>query len=316
MKTVRKLLFYILQVSVFGLLVWYLYQNRQVFHSLANIQWQHILWIALLEIASFTTGICINYMMIHRLNEKVTFLDSFLLQYANNFLNRILPTIGGGATFRAIFLKKKYQFPYAQFASTVAGLYVISFSSTALIAISCLLIIYHRLQVFNWILFLAFSGILAATLSIIFITPNIPHSDNKALRILHNIIEGWKSIKKDWRFVLLYTGLSIAIILFSALQTYFSYIALGVKTTFLPMLFLSTLGIIIAFLNFTPDGIGVKEGLYIFSTELVVIPNNILVLGSMILRGISLFTTFTVGGICYLVLFRQMQRMENNNQIT
>ena len=76
------------------------------------------------------------------------------------------------------------------------------------------------------------------------------------------------------------------------------------------MLFLSTLGIIIAFLNFTPDGIGIKEGVFIFSSDLVQIPAEILVLGSIVLRGISIFTTFIVGGISYILLMRQIKAMD------
>ncbi len=79
------------------------------------------------------------------------------------------------------------------------------------------------------------------------------------------------------------------------------------KTTFIPMLFLATLGIIQAFLNFTPDGIGVKEGIYIFSASLVQMPDDILVLGSLVLRAVSFCTTLIIGGISYWILMRELK---------
>jgi len=308
----KKALSYLIQVVIVGLLVLYFYQNRDVFESLKNIRWQQIVWIVLLDIAAYLINSILNYSMIRQLDPRVTFLDCFMLQYVNNLLNKILPTIGGGAAFRAIYLKKKYQFPYSQFASTVAGLYVISFSATSLIGIFCLLVIYAWFQVFNWIIFLAFAGILLPTLFIIMASPQIPKSDRRVLRVLKSVVEGWNVIKKKPRFVFAYGFLAILLLLISTLQTYISYEGLGIKTNLIPMLYLSTLGIIMAFLNFTPDGIGVKEGIFIFSKDLVRIPEDILVLGSLYLRGISIFSTFVIGGISYWLLMREMKRIDDS----
>jgi uncharacterized membrane protein YbhN (UPF0104 family) len=311
--TIRKVITYLLQITVFGLLAFYLYQNRDVLISLKNIRWQHVVWVIALDVLMFLINSYINYLMIRRLEPRISFIDCFMLQYVNNLLNKILPTIGGGAAYRAYYLKRKYQFPYTQFASTVAGLYVISFSTTALIGILCLLIIYTQFQVFNWVIFLAFLGILAPCIFVILFSPKIPSSDKRLLRILKNVVESWGEIKKDYRFVLYYGLLSVVLLLFAALYTYIGYVALGVSTTFVPMIYLSTLGIIMAFLNFTPDGIGVKEGIYIFSQELVRIPDDVLVLGSLYLRGISIVTTFLVGGLSYWILSRNLQSIDVNS---
>lgn len=306
----KKILTYALQVIVLGLLAWFLYQNQDAFDSLKNIRWQQIIWIVLLDTASFLVGSYLNYSMIQRFDPRVTFLDCFLLQYVNNFLNKILPTIGGGAAFRAIYLKQKYRFPYTQFTSTVAGIYVISFSSTALVGIFCLLVIYARFQVFNWILFLAFAGILAACLFIIVYSPQIPPSNRRLLRVMKGVVDGWNLLKRDPKVVILYTFISMVYLVLSALHLLIGYQALGIQTNLIPMLFLSSLGIILAFVNFTPDGIGIKEGIFVFSKNLVRIPQDVLVLGSLVLRGISLVSTFIVGGICYLILMRRFKALD------
>lgn len=307
--TIRKVFTFFLQIIVLGLLAFYLYQNRDVLVALKNIRWQHVVWIIALDVLMFLINSYINYLMIRRLEPRISFIDCFMLQYVNNLLNKILPTIGGGAAYRAYYLKRKYQFPYTQFASTVAGLYVISFSTTALIGILCLVIIYAQFQVFNWVIFLAFLGILVPSIFVILFSPKIPSSDRRLLRILKNVVESWDQIKKDYRFVMYYGLLSVLLLLLSTLYTYLGYVALGVSTTLVPMLYLSTLGIIMAFLNFTPDGIGVKEGIYIFSQDLVRIPDDVLVLGSLYLRGISIVTTFLVGGLSYWILTRNLQNI-------
>lgn len=308
----KNLISIAIQVIILGLLAYYLYRNQDIFSSLKNIHGLQIVWIVLLETGSFFVSSLLNYSMIHRLDKNVSFIDCFMLQYINNLLNKILPTIGGGAAFRAIYLKKKYQFPYLQFTSTVAGLYVISFFSTSLIGIFCLLFIYAQIKVFNWIIFLSFLSILAATLFIMLFSPPIPQSDRRVIKLLKSIVEGWNIIKKEFRLIFFYTLFSITLLILSTLNNMVIYQALGVKTYLVPMLFLSTLGIILAFLNFTPDGIGVKEGIYIYSTNLVQIPGGILILGSLILRAISILTTFIVGGICYWVIMRQIKILDSN----
>ncbi len=307
---IKKFLTYGLQVIVLGLLGWYLYQNREVLVSLRNIRWQQIVWIVILDTASFFVSGYMNYSMIQRLDSKITFLDSIMLQYVNNLLNKILPTIGGGAAFRAYYLKKKYQFPYTQFASTIAGLYVVSFSTTALIGILCLLEIYAQLHVFNWVIFLCFVGILIPTLLVILFSPRIPDSHNRVLNILKKISDSWNVIKREPKVVFSYMGLSVLLLFLSAAYSFVGFEALGVKTSPVPMLYLSTLGIIMAFINFTPDGIGVKEGVFVFSKDLVQIPQDLLVLGSLYLRGISILSTLVVGGICYWVLMRRLKSVE------
>lgn len=308
----KKALLYILQLIVIGYLGWYLYQNRDLFVLIKNIQWQHILLVVLLDTASFLTSSFINYSMLTRLDPRVTFIDSLMLQYVNSLLNKILPTIGGGAAFRAIYLKKKYQFPYTQFASTVTGLYVISFSTTSLIGIFCLLWIYLQLRVFNWVIFLAFVGILLPTLVVMLFTIKVPDSNRRLLRILKSTVDSWNIIKKDTRLVFGYMAMTVLLLLLSTAYTYLGYDALGAQPSFIPMLYLSSLGIILAFLNFTPDGIGVKEGIYVFSENLVQIPQGILILGSLYLRGVSILTNLVIGGICYWILMRQLKIFENN----
>lgn len=310
----RKAITNVLGMIVIALLTWYIYENQNILPSIKNISWQQICYIVALDIASFLINGLMDQSMINQLNPKITFLDCYLLGYANNFLNKILPTIGGGAAFRAIYLKKKYQFPYSQFVSTVGGLYVISFFFTSLIAMLYLFFIFSRFKVFNWVISLTFFGIFLFCLFIILFSPQLPETDNRILKVLKSIFEGWNILKNQPKFIFYYAFLAILFLFLSALQTLIIYQALGATTNIIPMLFLSTLGIIMAFLNFTPDGIGVKEGIYIFSSNLVKIPDDILVLGSLVLRGISICTTFIIGGISYLVLMRQLKALEDKRE--
>ena len=139
----------------------------------------------------------------------------------------------------------------------------------------------------------------------------LPNNENRYLMKINNILKGWGFIKNEAKYLLYFAFFSILLLALSSIQTMLSYLALGVQTFLVPMILLSTLGIIMAFVNFTPDGIGIKEGLFIFTSDLVQIPDNILVLGSLVLRGISIITTLLIGGISYLILMRQLNEVNN-----
>jgi uncharacterized protein (TIRG00374 family) len=141
-------------------------------------------------------------------------------------------------------------------------------------------------------------------------SPRVPESSNRFLKILKSITDGWDVIKQDRKFILIYALFSIVLLFLSALQTLISYDALDVEVKIVPMLFLSTLAIILAVINFSPDGIGIKEGIYILSADLVRMPDDILVLGSLVLRGVSFGTTFIIGGISYWIVMRELKKLE------
>jgi uncharacterized protein (TIRG00374 family) len=297
------------------LLGWYLYDNQNIFSSLRNISWRHILEIILLDFGIFLVGSFLNYSMITRLDNRVGFLDCLLLQYINNLLNKILPTIGGGAAFRALYLKKKYQFPYPRFASSLAGYYVVSFVTTSSIGLICMLIFYFQRGVFNWVIFLVFLGLLLFSLYIILFSLKIPESNNKIVKFMRIFIEGWNILKGEPKFLFLFSFCAVLLFTLSALQTLVSYQALGISTNFVSMLFLSTLGLIVTLINFTPDGIGLKEGIYIFSANLVQIPDKILVLGSLVLRGVLLIPSLAISGISYWFLMKQLKNPKFSDPI-
>ena len=306
----RQFVTYLLGVVILLSLVIFLGRNRTVLLLLKNISIGPILLIVLFDFAIFVITGFMDRSMISRFDPRVSFWDCYMLGYANNFLNKILPTIGGGAAFRAVYLKKKYGLSYSQFVSTIAGLYVISFLPHSLMGMICLIAIFIRQGMFNWLIFLAFLVILLFCLVTILFSPKIPETQNRIFRFVGNIFEGWRVLKQESKLVVVYALSSLTLLFLSALQTYFSYKTIGAQTDMVSMLFLSTLGVILAFLNFTPDGIGIKEGVYVFSSELVRIPDEVLVLGSLVLRSISICTTFVIGGICYLILLRRMNSLE------
>lgn len=295
-------------VLVFILLAWYLYENRSVFSALQNFRWYDILWLMFLQVVIILVYSFLNHTIITRINSDISFLDNFLLQIANNLINKILPK--GGTVFRATYLKKRYSFPYPQFISTVAGLYVISFATQALVGLICFAIIYLEKGLYDYFLIAAYFAILSSCAFVIIANPRIKNPDNKLKRVLKSVLDGWQLIKKNPQSILVYILLSLLSMLIIAYQNYFVYNALGANVNFVETIYLSTIGIITIFLNFTPDGIGAKEGILIYSAKLFASPSEILVLGSLVLRGIGLISTTIFGSVSYIILQKKTKTID------
>jgi len=311
-KRLRQIISNGIGLLILGFLAWYLYKNQDVFQSLKNIRWQQIVWIALLDLAAFFVNTVMNYAMLKRLEPRISFRDCYALQYVNSMLNKILPTIGAGAAYRAVYLKQRYQFSYSHFVSALAGLYVVNFVATPLLAFLCMGIIYARSGIFNLGLILVFLAFLLPSLAIILFSPKLPDSNNRIIRTARSIIDDWNFIKKDIKLLLIAAFSFVALLLIIALQTMVSYQALGVHPQFIPMLLLSTTAIILQLLNFTPDAIGVKEGIFVFAGNLVQISNATLVLGSFVVRAVTMTTTLVLGGISHLALMHNLKEGDSH----
>ncbi len=309
-NTKVKILTTLLGLVAIALLGYYLFQNRMVFSSLGNVTVLQITLIIGLETIVVILGSVVNYSMVRRFGYRVTFLDSVLLQYINNFLNKILPTIGGGAAFRAVFLKKKYQFPYSQFVATLGGFYLINFIATSLIGLCCMAWIYLQYGETNWVIISAFLLLIIPSLLIVFFTPKIPGGNNRISNALRRATEGWNILKKDKGFISFYAVVIIVQLLLSSAEMLIAFNAIGVHTGYIQTLYLSSLGIILSFLNFTPDGIGIREAVYVFSSSVVQIPQANLVLASLVLRALSIVTSLSIGGVGYLVFLKQIKKIE------
>ena len=89
---------------------------------------------------------------------------------------------------------------------------------------------------------------------------------------------------------------------FVTLQSLFVYRGLGFNVGLVETFYMSSLGAILTFVNITPDNIGIKEAVYMFTADIVGLDSDIILLGSLIIRAVALINTFVIGGISYLLL--------------
>lgn len=283
----------------------YLYQHQDSLDKIKEFRILDVVIIfSLLVTNLFVIGL-FNMVMYKRIEPGVTFSDSILLQYVNNFLNNIL--FRGGGIYRAVYLKTRYQFPYTKFLSAMAGLYVITFLTNSFIGLLSVVRISNMYGENEIILMLIFLAVFLGSLFIMFFAPKISDSQNRFIRLINSVITGWQVIKENPRDVLYLVLFSCTNITLNTVQYFYIFKILGVGTSWVEMVYLATLAVIMQVINITPSGIGIQEAVFAFSSSVIPVSDEILVLGSLVNRAIAIPGSALVGLISYAVLQKRMK---------
>ncbi len=310
-KKHKKAITNIMTILVLVLMAYYLYKNRGVFVSLENLELQYIVYIFLLQIVSIFLIALTNKKVISLLDHEIPLKEAFLLQYANSFLNKVVSE--GGALFRGIFLKEIYKLPYTKYISTIAGLYVVNFITSSLIGIISLVYIYLLYGRISYLVLAFFVLVIIGMSVILFVNPHF--KNKKGTRIinwLNSILSGWSTIKEEKKNLGIFVILSFSGLLLISLQTILVYRGLGYRLGIFEAVYMNSLGMITTFVNITPDSIGIKEAVYVFTSDVVGLNSDIILLGSLIIRAIGLINTFLIGGIAYLKLSPRLKGVKRD----
>jgi uncharacterized protein (TIRG00374 family) len=306
LKKNRRVITNILTLAIFALIAVYLYRNRGVFENLKNIEISLILLIIFFQILTVFSDAFINQRIINILEKSLKFKESLLLQYSNNFINKIFSK--GGAIFRGYYLKSVFKLPYSKYISTLAGLYIIAFLVYSFLGLISLAIIYSRIGVYNLVVTVFFIGLFCVTLFLILTKSKLKINRKTRLgNIVGNLIDGWEQIRKEPRELMIIFVVKLILLSLTVILNILIYKSLGVELGIVESVYMSTISIMTLFINLTPAGIGIKEGIYMFSSQLISLDPDIILLGSLVGRAIVLIPSVILGGLSYLILTKRLK---------
>jgi len=305
----KKIISGVLTVILLIWMGWLLHQNAGIFSSLKNMKYSDILVIVLLQPINVGIVALTNKLVIDHIGRNISFSDSFLLQYANNFLNKLVAE--GGSVYRGGYLKAQYDFPLSKYISSIGGVYVIGLMTNAITGVLLLLIIYLTEHVFNMYVLIVFLAIVVGTLILIIIEPKFTES-NWFFRKVNQVLDGWNNIKRNKKLLFYIFSLSALGAFVSAVSTFIAYRGLDEEIKFANSLLYSSISTMANFINLTPGGLGVNEAVLVFSSEVIGISSEAVLLGALVLRAITLITSFVLGGVSYLILNYRLLRLQKN----
>ncbi|MDA1060787.1 MAG: lysylphosphatidylglycerol synthase transmembrane domain-containing protein [bacterium] len=295
----KKALSVIITTIILGLIFWYLSANREIFTSLSNIKPIYLIPAFLLQI----TIIYVNGRYIKALARpfNIDLKEHFALSIAASFFNLITP-FRGGAGLRAIYMKKKHKLNYSHFLASLFGNYMIIFQVASILGILTFLFVPMHPPIL-----IAFAILFIVT-TILIIFPR-PFKTKNILTIkINKVLEGWKMIKDHPKLLsklILYT---ITNLLLGSMINLVIFMGLGLEITFFKAFYLSIITVLAIFINITPGSVGITEGFYMISSNVIGITPGLSLVIALTIRAINTITLITLGPICAAKLKKSISK--------
>ncbi|MBN1331470.1 flippase-like domain-containing protein [Candidatus Dojkabacteria bacterium] len=285
-------------LTIFFLTVFCIYflGNLSKFKPLLDISLGSLVLIGILKIiVIFLNGLFIK-VTLKSFDKIITQLETFYISLLSSIGNYFTP-MQGGAGIRAVYLKKKFNLAYSHFLSTLSGNYIISFLINSLIGLVSLLLVHKYQGHYSGVLYGFFIALFIVTLilSIFKVPPKIFQINlklkplNRILKIILMIVEGWNRIIGNKTFLLQLIFLTIANFCIGLFTVYWEFHIFGIETHLYNLTLYSALAGVTLLISLTPGSIGIREGVFIFSSTLIGITHEEILQIAVVDRGVLFF---------------------------
>lgn len=178
--------------------------------------------------------------------------------------NYVTPFVGG-ASVRAVYLKKRYDLPFASFASVQAAIYILQFMVESLIGLAGLLALQGVAPAIRASLATLLLGVLGASLLLYHWPFSLPAGKGRLMTFLRRALQGWQKIRQAVSVRLV--GLLVIHIVTLAICIALSFAVVGMPLTWAAALLIAVLLSLSIVIAVTPASLGISEGIVAFSAK-------------------------------------------------
>lgn len=311
----KKNLSLTLTVLAIALFIIYFLLNIDKFKALMNVNGYILLIIAGLNLSGiFMNGIFMKIILVP-FRQFISTKESFYVSLISSVGNFFAP-VGAGFGFRAVYLKKKYNLPYSEYISTLAGNYIIVFLVNSFFGLLALYMLRERANAQSTILALVFSCVFLTSLALTLVKIPIKNDGtvkNKYFRPfvknMYHITHGWDKITSAEGLLLRLTAITAVNFAITIAIMWMIVQALHFEISFAPLLLFSVLGSLSLFINITPANLGIKEAIYLFSASVLGFSTSQILSIALIDRGVLFIVLFALWFVSPKLKNRQLAEM-------
>lgn len=316
-KHMKKIFQIFATLAILALIAWYTADNWNSFSQISITNpWYLLVAVPAVILSIYSSG-AINEIALEPHGVRISQRELLGLSSINRFAGQLAPSYVG-ASIRGIYFKRKYKVSYAKFSTSFAVSNVLQLIISGSIASVCYFAVHNvslGIQSYGVILV----GI--ALLCFVFVAPLDIVSkilmrfykkyDKKFIKQLAELPIEFMRIRSHKGLLVKTIAWMSVMILSSGVLSYSLYGALGGNIDPLSALFIGALGSWGLVLSITPAGIGIREGIMIFSAQLIGVPVPITVVAALLQRAL----VSTVSGIMTAIFSRGIiaMKMQSNH---
>ncbi len=305
MKNLWKYIKIFITVLVIIFFIYYFFNNKEDLVKVVNIPISYLLTIVFFNATIYFINGLFLKVVLNSFEKNISTLESFYLSVISSLGNYFLP-LRGGMVIRSVYLKKKFEFSYSHFISTLSGEYIIIFSVNAFLALLALIFIQLRQEVYSVPLYIFFSALFVGMLVLTFVRfpiEKIKKSKNnivnKILNLIKNVLEGWNIIVGSKKLLLSLIFLAIASFMVSTSLFYFEFKALDININLINIILYNCLSGVSLLVSLTPASLGIREGIFSITSDILGINNEEIMQLALLDRGVSVINLVVLFGVLF-----------------
>lgn len=293
-NTIATLLF-------FGLAWVYFAGNKEALTGLTSISIPPLIFLSVAKLLRILTAGIFTKITLRAFEKDISISETnylAILTAVGNFFGPLL----GGASIRAIYLKTKHGFQYSKFVSTMYGYYVITF--TVYSAIGLLLLmntfnLYGAVEGFQLAMLLLVGVFLAGLVAISLPTKYGLRVANmkrisSAGKYIRMAVNGWAVIKSHHGMLRKLILLSLAVLFLASLESLALYTLFVDGFVLSSVILYTILGAFSMLISLTPGAIGIKEGVYLILSSVLLISNEQVIQMATVDRSVAFLLLFVL----------------------
>ncbi len=287
-------------------LTYYIISHWSEFSLISQIKPLFLLPLVLLVSSILFFNGLLTKLFVGLFGTELTPREWFGLSAITAMANYLTP-FRGGAAGKALYLKKKHNFPYTTFLATFSAYYLLVFSMGSALGLLTLTLLYLIYQLADWRLFSFFLIVSLAIWGAFKFSNYIPKGNSRIFKRWRNLIQGWQDIKGDKIFLIKVCFIIFILYMIGSLQFYCAYRAISHKIPYLLALFIAILTSFSLFISLTPGNLGIQESVIALLSKLLGLGFNEGLLVAGLLRVVMICVVFTFGPICSYMLTKSFQ---------
>lgn len=278
---------------------WYVRSHPAVLESLRDVSLASAAALALLSIAIFASNGLTTVTVLRAFGKTLPHRDAFLLSTLTTAANYILPA-RSGAGLRAVYLKRRVAFDFTDFATTLAGLYVLAFAVNGVLGLASTIGLALAGRPFDVWIALAFAASAVAAAVIVLLPALLPA--RLALAPADRVLDGWRRLRRQPSLLAKLAAISAAQTATMLLQTLVAFAAIGADVPLTDALFFTAAKGLALLATITPGALGIVEGLSVYTAQHLSFSPDQAFAAQSLMRALTIASAFVLAPVAVVVL--------------
>jgi uncharacterized membrane protein YbhN (UPF0104 family) len=288
----------------FSLLGYYLYRNSADLSPTLKLNPLWLFVLCLIMLVRCYLNALINKIALDEVGARLERWESFSLTTVGSAIQMFLP-LNGGAVFRAVYLKRRYQLAYSHFLSTQLGIQIVGVFFTCLAAMVALSLVanLHEPEILGG---MALCGSCFLASLIVLSLPPLKRRNHRIWDKLAMLSEGCQIMRTKRPLLLKMILISIAKTVSDALIFWCGSLSMGLNVNFLGAIALTSVASLAVCFRVTPGALGTYEALIGMVSQAALLSSAQAVAVSLVVRGVTYAVVAVLFPLCtwWLVAFR------------